>query len=430
MLTGEKPYTGEHLTTVVYKIVADEPSPPQRLNPTLSGAIETALRKALAKKPDARYRTCSEFVDALEKACDSTRGWKTMPRGGSLNSPTVADVSAPVVSLPPGHAPSRAESTTTVERGGKRKSGFLAFLGAILVAAVLLALIGWQADPSLPQKLAWVSQRWEALLGRGPDTGGTSAAPAEPPATPAAGQAQTSRPAGPPSSSPSSTSAAASPPPSPASAEPKPSPMPSPEAKPIEPGRAEPAPRSEEPAAKQATEPKIPARERPPLPARVQQVAVISSPGGATATLDGRPEAACKTPCSLDAAPGRHTIAITMPGYQVEHRDVAVGSGPVEMPPVVLRSTGGTLMVSSEPAGASVSVDGKAVPQTTPAQLALAPGTYQITVEKDGRQAFGKRGDSHRRDQEPEGSSCAVNGRAMGTTGRLQLRRSMMVCGS
>ena len=27
MLTGEKPYTGEHLTTVVYKIVAEEPAP-------------------------------------------------------------------------------------------------------------------------------------------------------------------------------------------------------------------------------------------------------------------------------------------------------------------------------------------------------------------------------------------------------------------
>ena len=48
MLTGEKPYTGEHLTTVVYKIVTEEPVPPHRLNPTLGGAIEAALRKALA----------------------------------------------------------------------------------------------------------------------------------------------------------------------------------------------------------------------------------------------------------------------------------------------------------------------------------------------------------------------------------------------
>ena len=76
MLTGEKPYTGEHLTTVVYKIVTEEPPPPHRLNPSLSGPIETVLRKALAKKPDARYRNCQEFVDALEKACAATKGWK------------------------------------------------------------------------------------------------------------------------------------------------------------------------------------------------------------------------------------------------------------------------------------------------------------------------------------------------------------------
>src|SRR6185436_12709701 len=48
MLTGEKPYTGEHLTTVVYKIVTEEPVPPHRLNPTLGGAIEQVLKKALA----------------------------------------------------------------------------------------------------------------------------------------------------------------------------------------------------------------------------------------------------------------------------------------------------------------------------------------------------------------------------------------------
>src|SRR5438477_3798706 len=52
LLTGEKPYAGEHLTTVVYKIVAEEPPLPHRLNPTLSGGIEAVLRKGLAKRPD------------------------------------------------------------------------------------------------------------------------------------------------------------------------------------------------------------------------------------------------------------------------------------------------------------------------------------------------------------------------------------------
>src|SRR5664279_4732848 len=101
MLTGEKPYMGEHLTTVVYKIVAEEPAPPHRLNPSLSSAIENVLKKALAKKPDARYRTCQEMVDALEKACAASPGWKPMARGGALNEPTAMVGAGQVANLPP-----------------------------------------------------------------------------------------------------------------------------------------------------------------------------------------------------------------------------------------------------------------------------------------------------------------------------------------
>src|SRR5436190_8408057 len=114
-LTGEKPYTGEHLTTVVYKIVTEEPPPPHRLNPSLSGPIDTVLRKALAKKPDARFKNCQEFADSLEKACAATKGWKLMPRGGSLNEPTIADVPAAPrseVTLPRGVKPKRLGDPT------------------------------------------------------------------------------------------------------------------------------------------------------------------------------------------------------------------------------------------------------------------------------------------------------------------------------
>jgi hypothetical protein len=114
---------------------------------------------------------------------------------------------------------------------------------------------------------------------------------------------------------------------------------------------------------------------------------VVSSPGGATATLDARPDTACITPCSLDATPGRHTIAITMPGYQIERREVSVGPSPMELPPVVLRVQSGTLMLVTAPKGATVLVNGRRIQQVTPAQIELAPGTYTITVEKDGKQA-------------------------------------------
>jgi serine/threonine-protein kinase len=335
MLTGEKPYSGEHLTTVVYKIVAEEPVAPRRLNPTIGAAIESVLRKGLSKKPDARYATCQEFAGALEKACAASKGWKTMPRGGSLNEPTMVDSAKPVVKLPPARR-ARAEPPTTGERAQRRTAGFLPFLLAILVAAGLLALIGWQAAP-------WLSNQTQATK--------TPVPPSVQPAPPA-------------------PAVAPGPEGAPAPVEPKPSPMPPPAPTPAE---------TAEPPAKPA-----------PAIAATQPVSIISSPAGATATLDGNPDKACKAPCSLDAARGRHTISITMPGYQIEHRDVDVESSAVEMLPVVLRPLGGTLLLASVPAGAAISVDGRRIPQITPAQIPLAPGTYTIAIEKDGKQASAK----------------------------------------
>jgi serine/threonine-protein kinase len=351
MLTGEKPYTGEHLTTVVYKIVAEEPVPPQRLNSTLSGPIDGVLRKGLSKKPDARYRNCADFVDALEKACAGTKGWKAMPRGGSLNEPTVGPAAAPA--LPPLRR-ARRYDTTTAERATRRKSSFVPFLLAILMAAALLALIGIQAGP------------WRGS-GSAPEETSTEAQPSS--QTPAA---QPQPPAPTPQAAPAQPPAAA---PAPATAEEKkPSPMPPQE-----------APSEGPPARNQTVESAAPARATStPRQAALQPLAIISSPSGATATLDGRPEAACHTPCSLDAAPGRHTIAITMPGYQIEHREVYMGNSPMELPPVILREPGGTLMLTSVPPGAGLTVNGKKLVETTPAQLHLAPGTYKVMVEKNG----------------------------------------------
>src|SRR5207245_3903629 len=89
MLTGERPFTGEHLTTVVYKIVAEDPPPVQRLNPTLGPQIDAVLRRGLMKKPDGRYPSCIDLINALETACANTKGWKNAPRGASPHLPTV-----------------------------------------------------------------------------------------------------------------------------------------------------------------------------------------------------------------------------------------------------------------------------------------------------------------------------------------------------
>src|SRR5205085_11874422 len=95
---------------------------------------------------------CQEFIDALEKACAATKGWKPLPRGASLNEPTAADAPrASAITLPRGVKPRRlGDTTVTAVRRGVRKSSFVTFLLAALVTGGLIALIALQAPPWLP----------------------------------------------------------------------------------------------------------------------------------------------------------------------------------------------------------------------------------------------------------------------------------------
>src|SRR5580658_6681 len=89
ILTGERPFQGEHLSTVVYKIVAEQPAEAHRINGTPTPRIHQVLMRALAKKPEERFPTCSNFVGALEMACAESRGWKTVTAGGAAAMTTI-----------------------------------------------------------------------------------------------------------------------------------------------------------------------------------------------------------------------------------------------------------------------------------------------------------------------------------------------------
>ncbi|MDP9114822.1 MAG: serine/threonine protein kinase, partial [Acidobacteriota bacterium] len=88
VLTGEKPFVADYLPTLLFKIVREEPAPPQRLNGTLSADVETVMRRALSKNPAERYDTCVDFVNALAVACNACGNWVPLPRGVSHNMPT------------------------------------------------------------------------------------------------------------------------------------------------------------------------------------------------------------------------------------------------------------------------------------------------------------------------------------------------------
>jgi serine/threonine-protein kinase len=66
LFSGRKPFEAETLSSLVYKIAQQPPPPLETVPPQLAGRVGPVLFRALAKEPEARYRTCMEFVAALE----------------------------------------------------------------------------------------------------------------------------------------------------------------------------------------------------------------------------------------------------------------------------------------------------------------------------------------------------------------------------
>jgi serine/threonine-protein kinase len=326
ILTGERPFVGEHLSTIVFRIVAEEPPQAFRVNTTLTEKIDEVLRKGLSKKPADRFPNCSSFVGALELACAESRGWKTLPAGAAAAMPTMA-----VEKTGP---PPQAEPPVVPADEPPRKSRLLPVLLSLLVVSAVAAVFVYQAG----------------LVGQPP------------------------RP----------VAVAKTPPPEPVKTEtPKPDPAP---VTPVpEPAHEDDAPPVVVPAPK-VPEPKPAPRVETPRSeaARMQEIWVMSNPPGAKAVIDGNLAQSCATPCTLKGAPGRHTIAVSQAGFMNEYREVNVGGAPIELPQIVLRQPEGTLFLTSTPSGARILVNGRPVPEVTPTPLSLRPGTYSITVEKNG----------------------------------------------
>jgi serine/threonine-protein kinase len=68
LLTGQRPFQGDSLASVMHSIVTSEPPPLKQYKEDLSDDVTFVLRKALAKNPNDRFASCKEFSLALERA--------------------------------------------------------------------------------------------------------------------------------------------------------------------------------------------------------------------------------------------------------------------------------------------------------------------------------------------------------------------------
>lgn len=67
LLTGKRPFSGDSLASLAYKIVHVDPVPPSLINLELSETYDEVINKAIAKDPNQRYQSAAEFLEELQK---------------------------------------------------------------------------------------------------------------------------------------------------------------------------------------------------------------------------------------------------------------------------------------------------------------------------------------------------------------------------
>jgi hypothetical protein len=107
---------------------------------------------------------------------------------------------------------------------------------------------------------------------------------------------------------------------------------------------------------------------------------LVTDPPAGKVVVDGRQS--CLSPCSMPLSNGRHTLAAELAGYTVAQRIIQVPDDAKVFLPLV-RSVG-VLLVSSEPSGSQVVVDGKNY-GTTPVTLHLTAGAHHLTISDGDR---------------------------------------------
>lgn len=123
ILTGRRPFEAESITTVIYKIINEEPPAISELKKGLPAGFEKIVTKALAKDPNDRYQNCKQLAEDLRNL-------------DKLSDKTIAVTLTKEVPLP-----DEEEKEEEVPEKEKKKSRLGLILG-IIIPAVLIIVAG------------------------------------------------------------------------------------------------------------------------------------------------------------------------------------------------------------------------------------------------------------------------------------------------
>jgi len=66
-LTGHLPFESEEVGYVLVKKLTEEPTPPRHFVPSLSPAVEDLILKSIARAPDQRFQSVTEFLEMVKQ---------------------------------------------------------------------------------------------------------------------------------------------------------------------------------------------------------------------------------------------------------------------------------------------------------------------------------------------------------------------------
>ncbi len=282
MATGARPFGGDTIATVIYKIINETPPSPSELQAAVDPGLSAVITRCLEKRAEDRYQTGADLAADLKTFPNlhSTKRSTTVSQStGSLQRTQAIGLAGAAASAvaraAPEVAPARTKSTTANQiepvnedpKNWFRRKERAIWISAVLVFLVFAALgrvLRLRGSHQHVQEGASIVVNVPANLAKH-----------ERRAVAEKGETEHMR---------------------------EPSRRPSPSAI-------------------------IPEKEQTPSAQRRVSVSFTSTPAGASIRLDGQSDPAWVTPYTIaDIAPGTHQVVFYKPGYSPEFREVDVGT--------------------------------------------------------------------------------------------------------
>ena len=354
MVTGEKPFTGQNVTTIIYKIINENPIPPCELDVTIHPGMSGVITKALSKNPDDRFQSGAELIRNLEqyKKFQSSEDSTTRISSGAYHFSDAATQTMKPAALGQAArartAAAAAPAATTQASAAATKRAMKAPAASPVEEHVFSEVAEPENAGTLHRSLTRTFYVFVVFILAILLLGGIYVRRRA-----AGNQAM----------------------------------MPAPTVLP--PAPAEPAPADAFTLEAPNTAPSPPPKPEKSAPAHkvnaMGELVLTSSPTGAQIQIDGRGETNWKTPFTASAlVAGPHNVTFRKQGFATETRIVEVGSGKKAFVNAQLRPTTGRLAISSDPEGAAIIIDGTDTGKVTPIQLTLDQGQHTLALRKEG----------------------------------------------